>query len=152
VLEPLWAASDHLCGKPLGPDDPCELMGCAWPQGRQVRAANDGAASQWGVWQGGYGSLGRVFVVLGPSDREAGRLPGVPSRPRSVWASLVPVARRGARDESDVWLLTLVLDAQARSTELRVLDGADIAAPPVATVRLPHAVPFGFHGNWVETA
>jgi len=36
----------------------------------------------------------RVFVVLGPSDREAGRLPGVPSRPRSVWASLVPVARR----------------------------------------------------------
>src|SRR5438445_8579217 len=73
VLEPLWAASDHLCGKPLGPDDPCELMGCAWPQGRQVRAANDGAASQWGVWQGGYGSLGRVFVVLGPSDREVGR-------------------------------------------------------------------------------
>ena len=45
-----------------------------------------------------------------------------------------------------------MLDAQARSTELRVLDGADIAAPPVATVRLPHAVPFGFHGNWVETA
>jgi len=37
-----------------------------------------------------------VFVVLGPSDREAGRLPGGPSRRRSVRASLVPVAwRRG---------------------------------------------------------
>jgi 8'-apo-carotenoid 13,14-cleaving dioxygenase len=62
----------------------------------------------------------------------------------------VPVSKAGATSESDVWLLTLVLDGASRSTELRVFDGADIAAPPVATVRLPHVVPFGFHGNWVS--
>ena len=46
------------------------------------------------------------------------------------------------------WLLTIVLDTHARRTELRILEAADLAAPPVARVALPHVVPFGFHGNF----
>jgi 8'-apo-carotenoid 13,14-cleaving dioxygenase len=64
----------------------------------------------------------------------------------------VPVSKVNAASEADVWLLTLVLDGASRTTELRVLDGSDVTAPPVATVRLPHVVPFGFHGNWVSAA
>jgi all-trans-8'-apo-beta-carotenal 15,15'-oxygenase len=64
----------------------------------------------------------------------------------------VPVTKPGASSDDDVWLLTLVLDAQARRTELWVQDGADVAAPPVAKVALPHVVPFGFHGNWVRAS
>jgi carotenoid cleavage dioxygenase-like enzyme len=45
-----------------------------------------------------------------------------------------------------------VLDGASRATELRVLDAADLAAPPVARVPLPHVVPLGFHGNWVSRA
>jgi len=30
-----------------------------------------------------------------------------------------------------------------------VLDARAPADPPLATVRLPQRVPFGFHGNWV---
>jgi all-trans-8'-apo-beta-carotenal 15,15'-oxygenase len=63
----------------------------------------------------------------------------------------VPVTKHGASSKKDVWLLTLVLDGASSTTELRVLDGADLAAPPVATARLPHAVPFGFHGNFVAS-
>jgi all-trans-8'-apo-beta-carotenal 15,15'-oxygenase len=85
-------------------------------------------------------------------DLALGTVATAPAQAHEFAGELVPVPRRGARDESDVWLLTLVLDAQSRRSELRVLDGADITAPPVATVRLPHAVPFGFHGNWVDAA
>jgi all-trans-8'-apo-beta-carotenal 15,15'-oxygenase len=64
----------------------------------------------------------------------------------------VPVTKAGATSDDDMWLLTLVLDVQARRSEVWVLDGADVAAPPVAVVRLPHIVPFGFHGNWVRAS
>ena len=64
----------------------------------------------------------------------------------------VPVSKVGATSDDDVWLLTLVLDAAAERSELWVLDGADVAAPPVAVIPLPHVVPFGFHGNWVRAS
>ena len=64
----------------------------------------------------------------------------------------VPVTKTGATADEECWLLTLVLDAAAGRTEVWVLDGADVAAPPVAVVPLPHIVPFGFHGNWVRAA
>ena len=31
-----------------------------------------------------------------------------------------------------------------------ILDAADFTGDPVAMVRLPHRIPPGFHGNWVE--
>jgi carotenoid cleavage dioxygenase len=61
----------------------------------------------------------------------------------------VPVTKPGASSEKDVWVLTLVLDPRARRTEVRVLDGGDLRAPPIARVLMPRVVPFGFHGSWV---
>jgi len=82
-------------------------------------------------------------------DTRTGEARVAPLGPAEYAGECVPVTKPGASSESDVWLLTLVLDGVSRTTELRVLDGADIAAPPVARVHLPHVVPFGFHGNWV---
>jgi all-trans-8'-apo-beta-carotenal 15,15'-oxygenase len=65
---------------------------------------------------------------------------------------LVPVTKTGATSERDVWLLTVVLDANARRSELRILDGNDLAAPPVARAALPHVMPLGFHGNFTAAA
>jgi carotenoid cleavage dioxygenase len=31
---------------------------------------------------------------------------------------------------------------------LVILDAASVAAGPVATARLDHRIPFGFHGSW----
>ncbi|SEP18550.1 carotenoid oxygenase family protein [Amycolatopsis saalfeldensis] len=50
------------------------------------------------------------------------------------------------------WLLAYVYDATAGSSDLVVLDAQNVAAPPVATVRLPQRVPAGFHGNWLPDA
>jgi len=42
-----------------------------------------------------------------------------------------------------------VYDPTRDSSDLVVLNAAEIASEPVATVRLPQRVPFGFHGNWI---
>jgi carotenoid cleavage dioxygenase-like enzyme len=43
-------------------------------------------------------------------------------------------------------LLSVVLDAAARTSFLLVLDAADLGE--LARARVPHHVPFGFHGQY----
>ena len=62
-------------------------------------------------------------------------------------AVFVPKAEATAED--DGWLLSYVYDKPSDSSAFVVLDAADIAADPVATVPLPQRVPFGFHGSWM---
>jgi all-trans-8'-apo-beta-carotenal 15,15'-oxygenase len=117
----------RVAGRTLGKEHH-RVYGVGWPEGRDF-------ISQPAVIDTATGEA--QFAKLGPSE---------------FAGECVPVSKAGAASESDVWLLTLVLDGASRATDLHVLDGADIAAPPVATVRLPHVVPFGFHGNWVSGA
>ena len=44
----------------------------------------------------------------------------------------------------------LVVNGGEETTDLVILDAADFGA--VASVRIPHRVPPGFHGNWVANA
>lgn len=60
------------------------------------------------------------------------------------------VARPGAEAEDDGWILSVVHDGNTDSSELVVLDAADVTAAPLARVHLPRRVPFGFHGNWIS--
>ncbi|MEU8948623.1 carotenoid oxygenase family protein [Streptomyces sp. NPDC048489] len=60
------------------------------------------------------------------------------------------VPRPDAVSEDDGWILSVVHDAHADRAELVVLDAADLGAAPIARVHLPHRVPFGFHGNWID--
>ncbi len=58
-------------------------------------------------------------------------------------------AQEGA-DEDEGWLIGLVIDEPSDTTELVILDARDFEGAPVATVRLPHRIPPGFHGNWIN--
>lgn len=51
--------------------------------------------------------------------------------------------------EDDGWLLAYVHDETTDQTELVIIDARDLPAGPVATVRLPARVPYGFHGSWM---
>ncbi|MBM7786689.1 carotenoid oxygenase family protein [Tenggerimyces flavus] len=62
-------------------------------------------------------------------------------------AVFVPAAN--ATHEDDGWLLSVVSDKAGRGSELLVLDAADVAGEPVATITLPRRVPVGFHGSWI---
>ena len=66
-------------------------------------------------------------------------------------ATLEPVfvPRHGAKDEDDGWIMSYVYDAGRDASDVVILNAKAFADEPVATIRLPVRVPFGFHGNWV---
>jgi carotenoid cleavage dioxygenase-like enzyme len=65
-------------------------------------------------------------------------------------AVFVPAAEGTAED--DGWLISITTTRDGSASQLLVLDAADVAAAPVATVTLPRGVPVGFHGSWVPDA
>jgi carotenoid cleavage dioxygenase-like enzyme len=69
--------------------------------------------------------------------QEPGAFPGEPV--------FVPAPDRGGREDGGV-LLSVVLDASASSSYLLVLDAGDLAE--LGRARVPHHIPFGFHGQY----
>ena len=51
--------------------------------------------------------------------------------------------------EGEGWLVGLVIDSTADTTDLVILDAMAFEADPVARIHLPHRIPPGFHGNWI---
>ncbi len=62
----------------------------------------------------------------------------------------VPPHPAAAEDEG--YLLSFVYDAARDGSDLVVLDARAFDGPPVARVRLPRRVPFGFHGSWIPSS
>ncbi|MGD9762287.1 MAG: carotenoid oxygenase family protein [Candidatus Binatia bacterium] len=59
----------------------------------------------------------------------------------------VPAAAHAGEDEG--YIMQYVYDAARNASDFVLLDASDVRKPPIATVRLPQRVPFGFHGNWI---
>jgi carotenoid cleavage dioxygenase len=67
------------------------------------------------------------------------------------YGSEAPFAPRdGSTGEDDGYLVSFVTDERDGRSEVEILDAADIAAGPIARVRLPQRVPVGFHATWVR--
>ncbi len=65
-------------------------------------------------------------------------------------AEAVFVGAPGADPDSDEgWVMNYVYDDGSGKSELVILDAQRFTADPVARVKLPQRVPFGFHGSWV---
>jgi carotenoid cleavage dioxygenase len=62
------------------------------------------------------------------------------------------VPRHSGADEDDGYVLALVYDQVRNASDFYILDARDIAGEPVARVRIPNRVPYGFHGNWVPAS
>jgi carotenoid cleavage dioxygenase-like enzyme len=69
------------------------------------------------------------------ADRHPGEFVFVPDAPDSP--------------EGHGWLIGFVVDMGAETTDLVILDARRFEQAPVASIRLPHRVPPGFHGNWI---
>jgi carotenoid cleavage dioxygenase len=72
--------------------------------------------------------------------------------PGRVPGEFVFVPRSADASEGDGWLMGYVINAANETTDLVILDAANIAAPPIASVHIPHRIPPGFHGNWLPDA
>jgi carotenoid cleavage dioxygenase len=64
-------------------------------------------------------------------------------------AVFVPSAN-GPADESNGYYLGYVYAPERDGSDLVILDAADFSGAPVATIKLPRRVPYGFHGNWIQ--
>ena len=53
--------------------------------------------------------------------------------------------------EGDGFILTVVDRFADRRTDLLILEGNDVSRPPLATVKLPFALPMAFHGSWMAS-
>ena len=62
------------------------------------------------------------------------------------------VPRTGASAEDDGYVLSVWYDPAENSSEMVIQHAQDFGGQPVARVKAPHRVPFGFHGNWVPAA
>ncbi|HRK36736.1 MAG TPA: carotenoid oxygenase family protein, partial [Candidatus Hydrogenedentes bacterium] len=66
------------------------------------------------------------------------------------WGGETPFApRTNARDEDDGYLLTFVYNENDDTSELVIIDAKNVAAGPVARLRIPQRVPIGYHTCWV---
>ena len=77
---------------------------------------------------------------------------GSPEAPGGPGEAVFVPSPVGSADESNGWYITYVYDPVDDSSDLVILDAADIAAAPVARIRMPRRVPYGFHGNWIPNA
>jgi carotenoid cleavage dioxygenase len=59
------------------------------------------------------------------------------------------VPRAPDSPEGDGFILTVVDRFAEKRADLLVLDGNDVSRPPLATVKLPFALPMAFHGCWM---
>ena len=55
----------------------------------------------------------------------------------------------GTADESNGWYIGYVYDPARDGSDLVIIDASDFVTQPVARIKLPHRVPYGFHGNWI---
>ena len=62
----------------------------------------------------------------------------------------VPAHARAGEDEG--WLVGFVIDVNAEATDLVILNARDFEGAAQASIRIPHIVPPGFHGNWLQNA
>lgn len=60
------------------------------------------------------------------------------------------VARPDSQAEDDGWLVAHVLDANTSHSSIVILDAADVAAGPVARMRLRRPMPHSLHCEWTS--
>ncbi|XP_039165723.1 carotenoid 9,10(9',10')-cleavage dioxygenase 1 [Eucalyptus grandis] len=64
------------------------------------------------------------------------------------------VAKNGSvkdEDEDDGWIVTFVHNEVSDETHVHIIDVKDFEGEPVAKIRLPQRVPYGFHGTFMAT-
>jgi carotenoid cleavage dioxygenase len=116
---------------------------------RQTRhfyfGASNGALGPMLEW----GPKGPPFTCIGHFDAVTKRQQFYYAGPHSSPEEPIFVPRTPDSPEGDGWLMTIVGRRAENRTDLVILDGKNIGAGPVATIKFPCRVHEGFHGTWI---
>ena len=85
---------------------------------------------------------------VGQIDWDSGELALHPLESAAAQEPLF-VPRSSDSPEGDGFILAAVDRFGEKRTDLLILDGNDVSRPPIATVKLPFAMPMAFHGSWM---
>lgn len=96
-----------------------------------------------------WGPKGPPFTCLCRYDEAADALDFWYAGPESSPEEPFFVPRSADAAEGDGWLLAVVGRRNQNRTDLVILDALNLAAGPVATVKLPCRIHEGFHGTWI---
>ncbi|MBI3302120.1 MAG: carotenoid oxygenase family protein [Deltaproteobacteria bacterium] len=91
---------------------------------------------------------GGFFNAIVHYDHKAGGRRVHDLGPTSFTSEPVFVPRSPQAPEGEGFLLTVIYRHEEQRSDLLILDAANVEGKPLATVKLPHRVPYGFHGNW----
>lgn len=80
-------------------------------------------------------------------DTNTHRSHALPEHQRCGEPVFVPSEKAEAED--DGYLLCFVYDHNEEKSQLVILDARNIEAEPLARIKLPVRVPYGFHGSWI---
>lgn len=109
-----------------------------------------GRAYRHGWFCGHAGTQGEKFNAIVHFDHRRRRRSVYPLPQGDSASEVVFVPHYDMADEGDGCLLAVVYRAGEDRSDLVVFDALEVDAGPVATAQLPHRVPMGFHGNWVD--
>jgi len=62
------------------------------------------------------------------------------------------VPRHAGADEDEGYVVVLNYNEGRNTSAFFVLDARHLTGEPLAEIRIPHRVPYGFHGNWVAAS
>ena len=96
-----------------------------------------------------HGSTGNApLQALLKRDMQTGETQLWSAAPRGFGGEPLFVARPGAEQEDDGWLLLWLYNAEGDRTELAIFNAQDITSGPIAKLNLKHRVPYGLHGSF----
>jgi carotenoid cleavage dioxygenase-like enzyme len=108
-----------------------------------------GRPHRYGYSVSNVANVGEVAMHLLKYDLATGKTETHDFGPGRAPAEGVFVPESDRAGEEEGFVLSYVYDESRNASDLVILDAASFAGAPVATIRLPQRVPFGFHGSWI---
>jgi carotenoid cleavage dioxygenase-like enzyme len=108
-----------------------------------------GVRNRYGYASRFHPTRGLLFDAILKHDREGDRFETVTLGGQRFTQEFVFAPRVGSRAEDDGYVVGFVHDEATEQTECWVLDAQRFSDGPVARIRTPQRVPYGFHSHWV---
>lgn len=108
-----------------------------------------GEKTRYGYASRFHPTRGLLFNAMLKHDREGDRIDAVELGETQFNQEIVFAPRVGSTSEDDGYVIGFVHDETDDHTECWVIDSQKFTDGPVARIRTPRRVPYGFHSHWV---